>query len=151
MLILPQGFFDGAPNNVHFSSTSRHRALLPSSTSRPRYFLGRFPSLFHRPQSTIGESVELQRPQRLSHPDPSVAEVAPVHDKQALFVARQPEQTSDKVKTDQEPHAVDSLYFIPLSPVQIPMIMHRNPTIRLFHLFSRNINLALVYRCPITR
>ncbi|OJA12268.1 hypothetical protein AZE42_13756, partial [Rhizopogon vesiculosus] len=70
---LPQGFFDGAPDNVHSSGTRRSLALSFSSTSRPHQFLGRFSSLFHRPQPTTGESNELRQSQRqhmTSHPGP---------------------------------------------------------------------------------
>ncbi|OJA19460.1 hypothetical protein AZE42_05672 [Rhizopogon vesiculosus] len=98
---LPQGFFHGAPDNIHSSSTRRSLTLSSSSISRPHEFLGRFSSLFHRPQPTIGESSELQQSQRqhmTSHPRPHAVEVAPVRDKQALYVAPRQEPVSERVK-----------------------------------------------------
>ncbi|OJA21076.1 hypothetical protein AZE42_09133 [Rhizopogon vesiculosus] len=75
--------------------------MSPSSTLRPPNFVGHFSSLFHPPRPTTGESMELQQPQKRSissHPGPCAVEVATVRDKEALFVARRPEQMSDKVK-----------------------------------------------------
>ncbi|OJA19456.1 hypothetical protein AZE42_05668 [Rhizopogon vesiculosus] len=98
---LPQGFFDSAPDNVYSSSTRRRHALSPSSTLHPPKFLSRFFSLFHPPQPTTGESMDLQQSQRSSissHPGPRAVEVATVRDKETLFVARRPEQTSDNVQ-----------------------------------------------------
>ncbi|OJA15005.1 hypothetical protein AZE42_10206 [Rhizopogon vesiculosus] len=46
---------------VHSSGTRHNLAPSPSSTSRQHEFLGRFTSLCHRPQPTIGESMELQQ------------------------------------------------------------------------------------------
>jgi len=107
------------------SNTRRPRhALSPSSTLRPPNFnfLDRFSSFFHPSQPTTGQSMELQRPQKpiiSSHPGPRVVEVATVRDKevrlflsitetpitsaQALFVARRPDQMSDKVKRIKNP------------------------------------------------
>ncbi|OJA12760.1 hypothetical protein AZE42_09099 [Rhizopogon vesiculosus] len=83
---LPHGFFDGAPQH----GTHRSFSPSPSSTSRPHEFLVRFTSLFHSPQPTIGESMELQQGQRQhmsSHPGPSAIEVAPVRDKQVRLLS----------------------------------------------------------------
>ncbi|OJA09773.1 hypothetical protein AZE42_11472 [Rhizopogon vesiculosus] len=88
------------------SGTPRRRALSPSSTTYPHVFFGRFSSVFHRPQPTTSESMELQQhrtPSTSSHPGPRAIEVAPVRDKQALFVARRPEQASDKLKRIKNP------------------------------------------------
>ncbi|OAX32811.1 hypothetical protein K503DRAFT_804916, partial [Rhizopogon vinicolor AM-OR11-026] len=104
---LPQGFFDGAPDNVHSSSTHHHSLTLSSSsTSRPHKFLGRFSSFFHRPQPTIDESRELQQSNRkhmTSHPGPHAIEVAPVRDRQALYVAPRQEPVGDQVKRIKNP------------------------------------------------
>ncbi|OAX40414.1 hypothetical protein K503DRAFT_620527 [Rhizopogon vinicolor AM-OR11-026] len=103
---LPQGFFDDAPDNVHASSTHRSLALSLSSTSRTHEFLGRFSSLFHRPHPTTGESSELQQSQRqhmTSHPGPHAVEVAPVRDKQALYVAPRQEPVSERAKHIKNP------------------------------------------------
>ncbi|OAX32734.1 hypothetical protein K503DRAFT_776352 [Rhizopogon vinicolor AM-OR11-026] len=103
---LPQGFFDGAPDNIHSSGAHRSLALSSSPTSRPHQFLSRFSSLFHRPQPTIGESSELQQTQRqhmTSHPDPPAVEVAPVRDRQALHVAPRQEPVSERVKRIKDP------------------------------------------------
>ncbi|OJA15176.1 hypothetical protein AZE42_05411 [Rhizopogon vesiculosus] len=88
------------------SGIRRSLALSPPSTSRPYEFLGRFTSLFHRPKQTIGESMELQQAQRQhmsSHPGPGAVEVAPVRDKQALYVAPRQELVSDRVKRIKNP------------------------------------------------
>ncbi|OJA11537.1 hypothetical protein AZE42_09866 [Rhizopogon vesiculosus] len=98
---LSQGFFDDAPDNVHSSSTHRSLALPLSLTLRPHEFLGRFSSLSHRRQLTTGESRELQQSQRqhmTSHPGPHAVEVAPLRDKQALYVAPRQEPISERVK-----------------------------------------------------
>ncbi|OJA14071.1 hypothetical protein AZE42_11166 [Rhizopogon vesiculosus] len=103
---LPQGFFDGVPDNVHPSGTRRSLAPSPSSTPRPHEFFGRFTSLFHRPQPTISVSIELQKAQRQhmsSHPGPRAVEVAPVRDKETLYVAPRQEPVSDRVKRIQNP------------------------------------------------
>ncbi|OJA19455.1 hypothetical protein AZE42_05669 [Rhizopogon vesiculosus] len=97
----PQGFFDGVPDNVHSSGTHRSLALSLSSTSRPHALLGRFTSLFHRPQPVIGGSMELQRPERRgisSRHLPRDVEIAPVRDKQALYVAPRQETVNERVK-----------------------------------------------------
>ncbi|OAX32370.1 hypothetical protein K503DRAFT_616012 [Rhizopogon vinicolor AM-OR11-026] len=88
------------------SGTRRRRSLSPSSTSRPHDFFSRFSSLFYRTQPTTSESIELQQSQRQhmhSHSSPRTVEVAPVRDKQALYVAPQQEQLSDRVKHIKNP------------------------------------------------
>ncbi|OAX30583.1 hypothetical protein K503DRAFT_807042 [Rhizopogon vinicolor AM-OR11-026] len=61
---LPQGFFDGVPDNFSQSSgTSRSFSVSHSSTPRPHEFIARL--TLHRPQSTIGELTwALQQPQK---------------------------------------------------------------------------------------
>ncbi|OJA10477.1 hypothetical protein AZE42_09336, partial [Rhizopogon vesiculosus] len=103
---LPQGFFDGALDNAHSSGTHHSLTLSSSSTSRPHNFLGRFSSLFHRPQPTNGESRELQQSKRQHetfHHSPHAVGVAPVRDRQALFVAPRQEPVSDQVKRIKNP------------------------------------------------
>ncbi|OJA11538.1 hypothetical protein AZE42_09864 [Rhizopogon vesiculosus] len=98
---LPQGFFDGMPGNVHSSGTRRNLVVSPSSTSRSHGFLGRFTSFFHRPQPIIGGSMEPQQPERRSISSrhlPRDVEVAPVRDKQALYVSPRQEPVSERVK-----------------------------------------------------
>ncbi|OJA19815.1 hypothetical protein AZE42_12341 [Rhizopogon vesiculosus] len=88
------------------SGTRRRRALSPSSTPRRHDLFGRFSSLFHRPRPTTSESMELQQPQRQhmhSHSSPRTVDVAPVRDKQALYVTPRQERLSDRVKHIKNP------------------------------------------------
>ncbi|OAX31864.1 hypothetical protein K503DRAFT_870448, partial [Rhizopogon vinicolor AM-OR11-026] len=98
--------FNGAQDNVHSSNTHCSLALSSSLTSRPHKLLGHFSSLFYLPQPTIGESKELQQTQgqhMTSHPGPRAAEVAPVWDKQALYLAPRQETVSERVKCIKNP------------------------------------------------
>ncbi|KAG2365397.1 hypothetical protein BDR07DRAFT_1398995 [Suillus spraguei] len=57
-------------------------------------------------QPNIDDATELQQLPKLStavYRSPSVVEIAAVHDKQALYVARRPERASDKAKRIKDP------------------------------------------------
>ncbi|KAG2341469.1 hypothetical protein BDR05DRAFT_965150 [Suillus weaverae] len=84
------------------SHSSGRRTVSPFSWS-PRALLGRLSSPF-RGSTNDGEATELHQRQRrtiFSRRRPPVVEVAAVQDKQALFVARRPEQ--DKAQQQQQP------------------------------------------------
>jgi hypothetical protein len=66
------------------SSTHHHRALTPSSTSRPYALLARFSSLLRRSELNTDESIKLQRPppRSVSGYSPHAVDVAAVRDKE---------------------------------------------------------------------
>ncbi|OJA15004.1 hypothetical protein AZE42_10204 [Rhizopogon vesiculosus] len=134
MCVLDIQFIRCSLDRPWFSQSSgprRSLALSPSPTSRPHEFLGHFTSLFHRPQTTVGESMGLQQPQTQhmsSHPGPRAVEVAPVRDKQALFVSPRQETVSD----------------------QTAMVINRVDTFHLSIQFTCATNLVVVvYRYPV--
>ncbi|OJA21073.1 hypothetical protein AZE42_09130 [Rhizopogon vesiculosus] len=85
--------------SIQSSGTHRSRALSSSSTSHPHEFLDRFSSPMVGRGRWKSESRELQKSKRqhmTSHPGSH--EIAPVRDKQALYVAPWQEPVSDRVK-----------------------------------------------------
>ncbi|KAJ8587074.1 WD40 repeat-like protein [Rhizopogon salebrosus TDB-379] len=111
---LQRGFFDSrdgvhssAMPSTHPHSSTRPRALAPSSASRPYAFLSRFSSFFYHSQpNNTRESIEHQHSQSrniASQHSPSPVKVAVVRDKQALYVTRRPERVSDQAKRIKDP------------------------------------------------
>ncbi|KAG2341155.1 WD40 repeat-like protein [Suillus weaverae] len=85
-------------------ATEPQQSQTPSG-SRPGALIGRLSSLFRSPLDA-DEVIEVQHcpgPTTSSHCSPCVIEVAPMRDREVLFVARRPETVSEKAKRIKNP------------------------------------------------